>query len=185
LLSDMREQTRLSVVAGMFHDWDKQLREWLVREIMRSFPGSVTAAKIWSVKFDEIAALLEGFGWNVRSADYFRLLDACRLVVNVYKHGKGPSFDELKSRYPEYLADPFDGVPSVFPKVEFRDHRHLKVTDAQFQAFSDAILRFWRNVPENTFDTQISEVPDWFGKAIMRDRDNSKLARKTGRTGSA
>src|SRR5437868_2508040 len=24
LLSDMREQTRLSVVAGMFHEWDKQ-----------------------------------------------------------------------------------------------------------------------------------------------------------------
>jgi hypothetical protein len=26
LLSDMRNQTRLSVVAGMFHEWDKNLR---------------------------------------------------------------------------------------------------------------------------------------------------------------
>ena len=33
LLSDMRDQTWLSVVAGMFHEWDKQLRGWLVREI--------------------------------------------------------------------------------------------------------------------------------------------------------
>lgn len=33
LLSDMRDQTQLSVVAGMFHEWDKQLRDWLVREI--------------------------------------------------------------------------------------------------------------------------------------------------------
>lgn len=33
LLRDMRRQTRLSVVAGMFHEWDKQLRDWLTQEI--------------------------------------------------------------------------------------------------------------------------------------------------------
>lgn len=32
-LSDMHEQTRLSVVAGMFHQWDKQLREWVSGEV--------------------------------------------------------------------------------------------------------------------------------------------------------
>lgn len=32
LLSDMHERTRLSVVAGMYHNWDKTFRRFLVRE---------------------------------------------------------------------------------------------------------------------------------------------------------
>lgn len=30
LLTDMRKRTMLSIVAGIYHEWDKQLREWLV-----------------------------------------------------------------------------------------------------------------------------------------------------------
>lgn len=48
LLSDMREQTRLSVVAGMFHQWDKQLRDWLAREIQHWHRGDNATLKIWS-----------------------------------------------------------------------------------------------------------------------------------------
>ena len=33
LLTEMRDRTRLSVIAGMYHEWDKQLRDWLWREI--------------------------------------------------------------------------------------------------------------------------------------------------------
>ncbi|UCI23967.1 hypothetical protein [Mesorhizobium sp. B2-8-5] len=89
LLEEMQGNTRLSVVAGMFHEWDKQLREWLAREIERSIPGGNAAAKIWSANFDQIIDLLESFVWLITNTDYFRKLDACRLVVNVYKHGKG------------------------------------------------------------------------------------------------
>ena len=32
LLTDMHDQTRLSVIAGMYHEWDKQLRDWLSLE---------------------------------------------------------------------------------------------------------------------------------------------------------
>src|SRR5205085_11651478 len=103
-------------------------------------------------------------------ADYFRTLDACRLVVNVYKHGEGKSLDELRSNFPEYLDDPFHGSGGTFSDTKYRDHSHLKVSDAQFQAFSDAILAFWRDVPENVFDSQVIDVPDWFGKAILKDR---------------
>jgi len=74
LLSDMREQTRLGVVAGMFHEWDKQLRDWLVQEIRHWHAGDSAKSKIWSVDFGQIADLLESFGWNLRSKDYFRTL---------------------------------------------------------------------------------------------------------------
>lgn len=170
LLSDMREQTRLSVVAGMFHEWDKQLRDWLAGEIQHWNRGDNTTLKVWSADFGQIADLLESFGWNLRTADYFRTLDACRLVVNVYKHGEGKSLDELRDGYPEYLADPFNESGGAWSDTKYRDHTHLKVSDDQFQAFSDAILAFWRDVPENVVDSQMTDVPDWFGKAILKDR---------------
>ncbi len=168
LLSDMRDQTRLSVTAGMFHEWDKKLRDWLVREIQHWHHGDTVPAKVWSADFGKIADLLESFGWKLRSTDYFKTLDACRVVVNVYKHGDGPSLKDLKQHYPEYLDDPLKGVrPSWSEKLV--NHTHLKVTDDQFQAFSDAIIAFWRDVPENVSGGE-EQVPDWFEKAILSDR---------------
>lgn len=178
LLSDMREQTRLSVVAGMFHEWDKQLRDWLVREIQHWHRGNNANVKVWSADFGQLADLLESFGWNVRSADYYRKLDACRLVVNVYKHGKGKSLDDLRNSFPQYLDDPLKPLGGSLSGTDYRDHTHLKVSDDQFQAFSDAILAFWRDVPENVVDVQGTDVPDWFGKAVLKDRTESQQTKK-------
>lgn len=169
LLSDMREQTRLSVVAGMFHEWDKQLRDWLAREIQHWHRGDNVTSKIWSADFGQIADVLESFGWKLRNADYFGLLDACRLVVNVYKHGEGKSLDDLRNRFPEYLNDPYKDFGRTLSDTRHRDHTHLKISDDQFQAFSDAIVAFWHNVPGNVLESQVTDVPDWFGKAIEKD----------------
>lgn len=170
LLSDMREQTRLSVVAGMFHEWDKQLRDWLVCEIKHWHRGDSVASKVWSADFGQIADLLKSWGWDVRNKDYFRTLDACRLIVNVYKHGKGTSLDDLRENFPEYLDDPLKDFGGTISGAGRPDHTHLKVNDAQFQALSDAILAFWRDVPESVIESQITDVPGWFDKALQKDR---------------
>lgn len=174
LLSDMRDQTRLSVVAGMFHEWDKQLRDWLVQEIKHWHHGDNTPLKVWSVDFGDIADLLECLGWKIRSTHYFPKLDACRLVVNVYKHGEGKSLVDLRQNYPEYLDDPFKGAGGFMSGIECRDHTHLKVSDEQFQAFSDAIVAFWQCVPENIPSSQTTDVPGWFEKAILNDHAKLK-----------
>jgi hypothetical protein len=166
LLCDMREQTCLSVVAGIFHEWEKQLRDWIAREIQHWHRGDNATLAVWSANFDEIVDLLESLGWKVRSADYFRTLDGCRRVVNVYKHGKGNALAKLKENYPEYLDDPFRGSGRALPGTKYLNHKHLKVSEEQFQAFSDAIVAFWRDVPQNVFASQVTDVPDWFGKAI-------------------
>jgi len=174
LLSEMRNQTSLSVIAGMFHEWDKQFRDWMVREIQHWHDGDAAALKVWSADFGQIAELLESLGWKISSTDYFRQLDASRLVVNVYKHGKGRSLEDLKQNYPEYLDDPFSGSGGAFSDVEHRDHTHLKVSKDQFQAFSDAIVAFWQAVPENIFESKVNDVPDWFGKALLKDRTGQR-----------
>ncbi len=179
LLSDMREQTRLSVLAGMFHEWDKQLRDWLAREIQHWHRGDSATLKVWSADFSQIADLLESFSWNLHSTDYFRALDACRLVVNVYKHGEGKSLDELRTKFPEYLDDPIKDAGGSLLEPKYRDHTHLKVSDNQLQEFSDAIVAFWRNVPENVINSRLTDPPDWFEKAILKDRtDQQQTSRK-------
>lgn len=173
LLSDMRDQTFLSVVAGMYHQWDKQLRDWLVRETQHWHRGSTVASKIWSVDFAHITDLLENIGWNIHGTEYHRMLDACRLVVNVYKHGGGKSLDDLKYKFPDYLSDPLGGM-GVLSGLKYCDHTHLKVSESQFQAFADAIVTFWESAPENVFASKINAVPDWFEKAILKDQAGSQ-----------
>lgn len=178
LLSDMHEQTRLSVVAGMFHEWDKQLRDWLVREIQHWHHGDNVSLQVWSVNFVQLMDLLEGLEWGIRSTQYFRKLDACRLVVNVHKHGDGKSLDELRASYPEYLDDPFAGLGGGFFDPKHRDHTHLKVSDQQLQGFTDAIVNFWRDVPENIFGSQLANVPQWFENAYKKDQANAQQTSK-------
>jgi len=129
LLCDMRDRTRLSVVAGIFHEWDKQLRDWLVREVRHWHRGDAVVSKIWTVDFGKIADLLESLGWNIRGEEYFNKLDACRLVVNVYKHGEGKSLADLKKNYPEYLDDPSGAVGVVISGKDWLDHTHLLVSE--------------------------------------------------------
>jgi hypothetical protein len=174
LLSDMRDQTRLSVIAGMYHEWDKHLRDWLTREIRHWHDGDTAPSKVWSVDFGNIADLLECFGWKIRAEPYFSKLDACRLVVNVYKHGDGKSLADLKREFPEYLDSSCGDSASPFSIIDFVDHTHLKVSDEQLLAFSDAIVAFWKGVPENVFASQVTTVPDWFEKVISKDRKQSQ-----------
>ena len=178
LLGGMRDQTRLSVVAGMLHGWDKQLRDWLVGEIKHWHSGDNIPLKVWSVDFGDIADLLESLGWKIRNASYFPVLDACRLVVNVYKHGEGKSFIDLKQNYPECLDAPFQSAGGAISGFEYRDHTHLRVSDKQLQAFSDAIVAFWQGVPESIYPSQTTDVPRWFERAILNDQIEQEQARQ-------
>lgn len=169
LLSEMRDQTRLSVVAGMFHEWDKRLRDWLVQEMNHWHRGRNASQKIWSVDFLALTELFVCLNWHFESQAFYQTLDACRLVVNVYKHGEGKSLEDLKQRFPEFLEDPFLGAGGGFSDAAHRDHTHLKVDEIQIAKFSDAIIAFWNAIPENTFSSQTGEVPPWFEKALKRD----------------
>ena len=48
LLVDMHERTRLSVVAGIYHEWDKQFRKWVYEEISHWYRGEIVLAKSFS-----------------------------------------------------------------------------------------------------------------------------------------
>ncbi len=166
-LADLRDNTRLSIIAGMFHEWEKQMRDWLGKELGHHGFGEHAHAAVWSVKLDDLFDLFEKCGWKVRTLDFFDQLNRCQLVTNVYKHGNGPSFDALKAIAPE-LAGKNDDLPAFF--ISALDYSSLNVTDDNLSRFAEALTSFWRELPEYIFFSQVDEVPKWLERALRKER---------------
>jgi hypothetical protein len=176
-LDDLRNSTRLSIIAGMYHEWEKQLRDWLGREMGELRLGEHTHAAIWRAVIDDILDFLETWKWPIRERPYYASLNLCHLVVNVYKHGAGPSFRELKKSAPDLVGKSSD-LPGFF--ISALDYTDLRVGDADLDRFSDAIIAFWQDVPENTFASQLTIMPKWLENAIKKDTNGADKKRKTG-----
>jgi hypothetical protein len=153
LLDDMRKQVRLSTTAAMFHQWDKELREYLDNELRHYLERAWINKHIWNGKTVDIFDLFEQFGWKVTHLPFYKLIDACNLVVNVYKHGKGNALTRLHKDYPQYMSKV--GIRS-WTGTLFLDHRWLEVTDSDFDDFAGAFEAFWREMP----DRLVYDFPD-------------------------
>lgn len=169
LLSDLRDRTCLSIIAGIFHEWDKALRDWLVHEVRHWSTGKEVQKAIWRVNFADVFELLDCLKWQPKTLAFYTSLDRCRLVVNAYKHGDGGALDDLKKSHPDFIDNPFAsmGQQSVFWDV--LGHQNLKVTDIHLDEFSNAIIEFWKAVPENTMVSDINSFPNWLEKAAKKD----------------
>lgn len=167
-LAGLRDSTRLSIIAGMFHEWEKQVRDWLGKELGHHDFGKHAHGAVWSVKLDDLFDLLENCKWPVRSQGFFPQLERCQLVTNVYKHGNGPSFDALKVVAPELAGNAGD-LPAFF--VSALDYSSLSVSDDDLTRFAASITAFWRELPENIFFSQVGEVPKWLEKALRKEQE--------------
>lgn len=172
LLNDLRDQTRLSLVAGMYHAWDKELRGWLLKEIGHFHIGQNVTKKMWQANFDEIVELLDSTGLANRNASCLQILSACRYVVNVYKHGEGFSLDRLKQKHRQYLRS--CSINDKSADMYWVDHTHLSVSDSQLDEFANAITDFWRSLPDCVQGDSI-EVPSWLEKAVESDQKTKKV----------
>ena len=171
LLEDLRDHTILGITAGMYHEWEKQLRDWLHRELLHLSQQEKLQQQIWKVNIADIFEFLDGCGWDIKSQPFYTTLDSCRLVVNVYKHGMGGSFNDLKSQHRQFLkkyAFDTDTGPSAW--TDFADHTHLVVTADDIDKFYQGFVNFWKFVPENTLLSQVTDVPKWFEKAVAERR---------------
>lgn len=164
-LAGLRDSTRLSIIAGMFHEWEKQVRDWLGRELGHLGLKEHVHAAIWAAKFEELMDLFERCAWAVRDQEFYPQLQRAHLVVNVYKHGNGQSFDTLKQLAPDLVGG--KERPAYF--VSALDYSALKVGEADLAQFAEAITAFWRAVPVNIFFSQVGELPKWFEKALRKE----------------
>src|SRR5208282_3362876 len=89
LLHDLKDQMFLGAIAGMYHQWDKELRDFVERVLSHDVLNAGQIA--WNQKSSSIFELLKEFVWDCTASAFYPVIDACRLVVNVYKHGQGAS----------------------------------------------------------------------------------------------
>lgn len=121
--------------------------------------GEEVKKAIWKATFAEIIDLFETVGWTIKTNGYYTSLDRCRLVVNAYKHGNGESLSSIKASHPEFLSH----IHPFF--MSYVDHKDLKVDEVHITEFSDAIINFWKDVPEYIWINETSSVPAWLQKA--------------------
>lgn len=148
MLDDLRKQVFLGGIAGMFHQWDKDLREFIDLELLHYIEAEWIDKNVWRASTADIFDMLEQFDWKVRSRPFYPIMDACGLIVNVHKHGKGPSLDRLAKEYPEYLSR--TGRDLRFGRM-FLDHRWLEASSNHFDLFAQAIESFWTEMPERSY----------------------------------
>ena len=152
LLYELRRDLTLASVAALYHQWEKDLKQFLSRELRYYAENS---DQVWKATPNDILGWLEKQGWSAQSYHWFPMLDACRLIVNVYKHGKGGSLDKLKNEHPQYLNH------SNQTEDGHSDHKELDVTHLDFEdiyltvehfdQFVEAVKQFWSTFPEQLY----------------------------------
>lgn len=143
LLRNMKMQMRLAALAGMYHQWEKDLRDFLEKEIQCDHKWKGAESYCWGSmkKLDEV---LKAYGIDIQKMPFYDKINAARLIVNVYKHGKGASFEELCKEYPRFVKPSF--LNAYYPE-------NLTVSLDDFESFAEAIKTFWQDFPERSFRT--------------------------------
>ncbi len=150
MLDDMLKKTRLSVVSGMFHEWDKEFRDWMVKEDGRRLRKPGFEEFVWKANFKQIIDFLEEHDWPIKSKPYYESLYKCLLIVNVYKHGNGLSFDKIKKHYPEFIRT-FHGNHFY---LEHANYTQMIIEKHHIDEFSNAIIAFWEDVPKDILEKE-------------------------------
>lgn len=156
-LNEMHNTVTLALTAGMFHQFDKALREKSVREFSHWLDREIVSPLIWDLGFPRLIELLEWVGIKIGQNAFTNKINACRLVVNVYKHGDGDAHRELSSKHPEYYPNGHLKDLAIFRSR----HEDLKVSEAQFVEFADAITAFWKSIPQYCHHSQLGDDPKW------------------------
>jgi len=166
MLDDMRNDVYLALLAGLYHRWDKDLREWVVRELAHWIDRERIENKIWDIQRHTLCQLLDSLGISITSQPFYPLLDVYGKLVNVYKHGKGKTFNSLRDSHPEYFRR--DMQSDAYWK--YTTHDDLSVSDEQFNALTDTLYAFWGCIPQYTSsDDARDEIPKWFIQIIEHE----------------
>lgn len=150
LLNDLKQQVILGALAGLYHQWEKELRRFIERELAHDVTPDDAAKAAWSGPVGDVFGVLEQFGWKVREQPFFSIIDACCLIVNVYKHGQGSSLKELDKKYQKYLPDPL-GRSDLSKRPKNISHEWLTVTEQEFADIAKGLREFWEGFPERLY----------------------------------
>lgn len=156
-LDEMKNTVSLALTAGMFHQFDKELRRKCIMEFSHWLDPKIIAPMIWHTTLPRLIEMLESIGMDIIKKAYYKKIDICRQVVNVYKHGDGYAHKTLSTVHPEYYGNSSILKGSLFGL----NYEQLEVTEAQFIEFANAIAAFWNDIPIYCMKFDMGIEPKW------------------------
>jgi hypothetical protein len=146
-LKFVREQVTGLAIAGMYHLWERLLKEFIVEEYRYNEPTKQdflkTKEDIFKAEFPKLEDVLQKVGWNIKTEGFYSDLDLLRLVANVVKHGDGQSCKALLAKAPDMFVD--FGHPWI---NNSRGASNLSLKREDFPRFATAVRRFYEQFPE-------------------------------------
>ena len=142
-LAFVRQQLVQLAVAGLYHLWERILKEFIIREFSGQVSPPSPPEDVRNHNFHRLVELLSLFGWAVRDEDFFADLNLLRHIANTVKHGDGSSCEELAELAPDLFHEAFPGMPLRMP-LRARD---LSLSADDFQRFVISVRTFFERFP--------------------------------------
>jgi len=148
-LKFVRDQVTGLAIAGLYHLWERRIKEFLVGEYRHC--GKPTG-KVFNADFRKLEAVLQEVHWPIKTEAFYSDLNRLRLVANVVKHGDGGSCKELlklekelekQGKAPDMFFD--FGHPWANDR---RGSSDLSFEREHFPRFANAVRRFFEQFPE-------------------------------------
>ncbi|MBE0619151.1 MAG: hypothetical protein IH605_01020 [Burkholderiales bacterium] len=139
-----RQQLLGLAAAGLYHLWERLLKQFFCKELRGwTFDGREIHKIMAPANFSNLEEFLSQFGFRLAQQAYYADLRELRLVANVVKHGDGKSCEELQASAPGM----FEGYNYHFDIFSKADSLELKPSD--FTRYAKAVTDFWDTLPEN------------------------------------
>lgn len=139
-----RQQLLNLAAAGLYHLWERLLKQFICKELRAwTFNGHTIQKIITPADFRRLEEFLSEFGFHLARQNYYADLSELRLVANVAKHGDGKSCEELQASAPHL----FGGYNYQFDIFSIADSLELKPED--FTRYAKTVTDFWDTFPEN------------------------------------
>ena len=102
-LKFVRDQVTGLAIAGIYHLWERLLKNVLVRQYRHyDIP---TKEDVFKANFPKLENFLQDVGWSIKAEAFYSDLDCLRLVANVVKHGDGDACKRLRDKAPDMFFD--------------------------------------------------------------------------------
>lgn len=135
VLAFVKHEVTGLAIAGIFHLWER-----LVKEFLDGQPCRKTAKKVQEANFEKITKIIAACGWNIRIAAFYPQLERLRLIANVVKHRDGKSCNDLFAKAPDMFRPTLRKGP---PRA-----RDLELSRDDFCKAVDAVKKFFMEFPE-------------------------------------
>ena len=144
ILSSMQFRTLGMWISCMSQVWEQQLYSFIMHEA--TMEGIVYVDNDATFAFsDEVLKAHSIYYGRIQHG----IIDEMRDVVNVLKHGQGPSEKRLRKKRPELFIR--DGRDVLANNNATLLEPSLQITTEDFKKYCDALIEFWEKVPEYVY----------------------------------